>query len=706
MSYCKYHPLDPGCTKGLQGGYTPRYVVPPTILADPFDNPLPTPPSNNTERKRRKGVREYEVEEVMLEDRPTPSYGERPRRVGVIEDEEESTMLLTPSMVSSPYHHPQRHAHRQQGNPTPLQLRLLARKHNKRIERAKERAAEFVKIGQHEVIEPRNQHKYGHMTQAAYDYAYEGKKSAMKQLKEGGEYIEELADFEIVPEFSRYDHISLENKKTGELVQVGRGSDTDFFKADKNIEMAMKGKGITTRFQRGVNDWITNAKWLFKNHLNTDTYRNAEADLVGFAESRGKLPGEIRLTGHSKAGATAEYLARKYGNKAYIFNPATHPTSELIPNEEVHPNTMIEVFREEGDFVSSARTYKETPEFMKVHNYTTTPGTETELLGRHDHKLAIPKPSRRVNGNIMAVRNTKLRNRAALLGAGVKEAAVGGTIMAIPALAFQPKYETKSERTYRNKFELPTEMAKGMLEFEAVQGISKVGRVARGLTPGAMVGAYTDLIMLDQEDNVPLHEALAKVRHAIFGKDAPKPLDEYEDPPAVINWFNKNFSHEKYKEDQHTKYEHEMYKEHYLKDNPDNPMNYNEYITRYGDSVGYQHARAIEEFGYDPVQSHSLSTAEMRQAEESYNRNQALREQLEQDPYIRHQMAGRNMGFTLGEPSFNYEAAATEDRRRIKDYLEYAKSEGATGVDMGQGGHLAFTQDQAVAEGQVEHAGD
>ena len=65
MSYCKYHPLDPDCTKILQGGYTPRYTHPTTILSAPFDNPLPPPPSNNTQPNKRKGGREDEEEEEI-----------------------------------------------------------------------------------------------------------------------------------------------------------------------------------------------------------------------------------------------------------------------------------------------------------------------------------------------------------------------------------------------------------------------------------------------------------------------------------------------------------------------------------------------------------------------------------------------------------------------------------------------------------------
>jgi hypothetical protein len=411
------------------------------------------------------------------------------------------------------------------------ELTIFRKKYNEKLAQGKKRALEFVKVGQEEVIDPRDMHKYGHMTEAAYQNAYKGRKAAMNQLKKGGEYIDELNGFEIRPEFSDYDYIALHNRLTGERVQVGRGSDTDFMKADKNIEQAFRGQPLTQRLRRGVNDWVVNAKFMMKKHLDTDTYRNQEADLLKWAKADGVLPKTIKQAGHSKAGATGEYLSRKYGSEAHIFNPATHPTSELIANEDVHPDTRINVYREEFDPVSGARVYKKTPDFMKVHNYTTPPGAETEIVGRHDHAHAIPKPSRIVDGKVLTVRNTKFRNRVSFAGAGVHDVAtagIKGAVMALPVLAFRPEYSDPTEAKYRNA-ELGFDMARGVAEFEGVSqlglgaGARGIGRFTQALAPTAAIGAYTDLLMMDQEDNVPLHEALGSARHAIFGADAPEP---------------------------------------------------------------------------------------------------------------------------------------------------------------------------------------
>ena len=487
------------------------------------------------------------------------------------------------------------------------------RMYNKKLAQGKKRALDFVKIGQEEVIEPRDQHKYGHMTEAAYKNAYKGRKAAMNQLKEGGKYIEELNGFEIRPEFSDYDYIALHNRTTGERVQVGRGSDTDFMKADKNIEQAFRGKPLTQRLRRGVNDWIVNAKFMMKKHLDTDTYRNQENDLLKWAREDGVEVKSIKQAGHSKAGATGEYLARKYGSEAHIFNPATHPTSELIANENVHPDTRINVYREEFDPVSGARVYKKTPEFMKVNTYTTPPGAETEIVGRHDHSHAIPKPSRIEDGKVLAIRNTKFKNRVSFAGAGVYDVAtagVKGAVMALPAIAFQPEYDDPTERTYR-KAELGIDMARGIAEFEGVSqlglgaGARGIGRFTSALAPSAAIGAYTDLLMMDQEDNVPLHEALGTVRHAIFGADAPEP--EFVYAPKYMKYL---MLPERKRQEAAREREYEIYKNDFLVDpfdltgdgivspGDDAYLTFDGFLERYGDADGYLHQQQVEALGF------------------------------------------------------------------------------------------------------------
>ena len=613
--YCKYHPLDPSC-HSQTAEFKPKKSK---IQTKPREHPALTETFTPRTLPPRR-----DITDVEADDEHTPYYGaERPitHRRNITDIKLDRTRPITNS---------ERQELIRRGiktrQPTNKELRVFTRKYNQRLEAGKKRALELLKVGQEEVIEPRDQHKYGHMTEAAYKNAYKGKKAARKQLAKGGEYIEELKGFEIRPEFSDYDYLALHNPETGERVMAGRGSDTEFFKADANIEQALRGQPLTQRLQKGVNDWVVNAKWLMKKHLNTSTYQNQEADLLRWAEADGVPVKSIKHTGHSKAGATGEYLARKYGSEAHIFNPATHPTSELIPNEQVHPDTKIHVYREEFDFVSGARTYKKTPKFMEVHTYTTIPGTEDDLMGRHDHELAIPEPSRIEGENILVKRNTKFRNRTAFAGTGVKGVAekgvagVKGAVMALPAMAFQPEYNDPVERRYR-RAELGVDLVKGGLEYEGVGQLGAgsaargIGRFTQGLAPAAAIGAYTDLLMLDQQDNQILHEGLAKVRHKIFGADPEEP--EFVETPK---WIKKIQTPERRRQEAAREEEYRVYSEEFLWDiKPGDPdfLTFNEYLERYGDADGFRHAQAVEALGFDPL-GDSEQAERFREVEASF----------------------------------------------------------------------------------------
>ena len=622
-NYCKFNPNDPTCFGGDTYGLSQftqtnrkqqhqnvisQYNPPPRRDFRPMDEPAPrrnfmpedepdfTPPP-------RRDFRPMNEAEFI----PPPRRDFRPM-------EAESSLDRSHAPRSEKIRKRIQDENQFQSSAMPIkELTHFRKKYNKKLAEGKKRAMEFVKVGQEEVIEPRDQHKYGHMTEAAYQNAYKGKKAAMKQLKKGGEYIEELNGFEIRPEFSDYDYIALHNRETGERVQVGRGSDTDFMKADKNIEQAFRGQPLTQRLRRGVNDWVVNAKFMMKKHLDTDTYRNQEADLLKWARADGVEPKSIKQAGHSKAGATGEYLSRKYGSEAHIFNPATHPTSELIANEDVHPDTRINVYREEFDPVSGARVYKKTPKFMKVHNYTTPPGAETEIVGRHDHGHAIPEPSRIVDGKVLALRNTKFKNRVSFAGAGVYDTAtagIKGAVMALPALAFQPEYSDPTEKKYRNA-ELGIDMARGVAEFEGVSqlglgaGARGIGRFTQALAPTAAIGAYTDLLMMDQEDNVPLHEALGTVRHAIFGADAPEP--EFVYAPKYMKYL---MFPERKRQEAERERQYEVYRNDFLADpfdlegdgritpGEDGYLTFDGFLERYGDADGYLHQQEVEALGF------------------------------------------------------------------------------------------------------------
>ena len=700
--YCKYHPEQPTCYSGKNVLDSIKPDSENRRKKSPFEDTFRQTPRRkgvielSNPPPRRKGVIEEESVSVppRRDFRPVRSDNKKRKKVIELEPQERIRTITKQEDKQKQFINPN-----YPSNIPVAELEILRRRYNKRLQAGKERAGELLKVGTHEVIESRNQHKYGHLTEAAYKMAYDGKRAAMKQLKEGGKYISELNDFEIVPEFSDYDYLALRDTKTGELVQAGRGSDTDFLKADKNIEQALRGKSITGRLKRGVNDWFVNTKFMLNKAHETGTYKRQDRDLVRFAEAFGQEPGEVRLSGHSKAGATAEHLGKKYGNKVYSFNPAVHPNNK---SGEVHPNTTIEHFGEEFDFVSGSRNFHEIPEYMKVHRYTTTPGTELETLGRHDHSQAIPTPERIVNGNIIVKRNTKMKNRLGLLGGSGKEIGkkIGGinnAIMAVGAAALEPEYTNKNERFYRQKVMMPLDLAKGVLEFEGVSslgvaGAKGIGRFTTGLAPGAAIGAYTDLLMLDQQDNVPLHNALAKVRHAIFGADA-EPDPDSTKPSKVITAFNKHFSKTRYAEDQAVLHTREVYDTEY-----DGDMDFDSFLGTYHDAEGYRLAKSIEQFGYDDSREHHLSTDEMKLAEAEYNLRQEVAEAVETYPLLQKLLEQQGFDTANGEPTFDYSLAADEDRMRIKDELRFGNEFDVSMEGQSGGGALAFTTEQAEQE--------
>lgn len=722
--YCKYHPNDPTCytTSSKYESITrqkPDTIAPPSPFQDTFkhtnrrnitdviNKPKPTveytTPNPTVEAfyeptpRRRKGDGYYAKPPPRRDFRPA---NEPPRRKGVVELEQPENRLKSYLKDYDLKDQQQQFTNPNYSNMPSTELEQLRRRYNKRLNAGKKRAQELLTVGSHEVIESRNQHKYGHLTEAAYKHAYKGKKAAMNQLKEGGKYIEELNDFEIVPEFSDYDYLALRNPKTGELVQAGRGSDTEFLSANTNIDHALKGRPLGERLKRGVNDWFVNSKFMLNKAHETGTYRRQDRDLVRFAEAFGKDTGEVALAGHSKAGATAEHLGKKYGNKVYSFNPAVHPSNKLN-NTEVHPNTRIETFGEEFDFVSGARNFHDIPDYMKVHRYTTTTGTELDTLGRHDHSQAIPTPERVVNGNIIVKRNTKLKNRLGMLGGtggeiGKKISGVNNAIFALSSLALEPEYTNKNERKYRKKM-MGVDLAKGVLEFEGVsalgvEGARGIGRYTQALAPGAAIGAYTDLLMLDQQDNVPLHQGLAKIRHAIFGADAPPDPDAAK-PPAVITWFNKNFSKKRYEQDQKLAHTREVYDTVYEGD-----LTFDEFVGVYHDADGYALAESIESLGYDSSREHHLSTDELKLAEAKYKLRQELIAAAEGSPILERLLRAEGFDVDTTAPTFDYSLAETEDRERIKDQLRFGQEFGVEMEGVSGGGALAFTTQQAEQE--------
>jgi hypothetical protein len=403
-------------------------------------------------------------------------------------------------------------------------------------------------------MEPARVHKYARLAQGAYDYAYKSKAAAMRGLKKSAKFVPELADFEIVPEFSNNDFVAYRNNITGERHLAGRGSDADFYKADKNIDSLMRGKGARLK---NVGDWITNLKFAAGKATTTERYQNAEHLLKSFASAEGVPIKDVTLSGHSLSGGYMKYLSRKFGNIAHVYNAATHPFKKLRAKVNIHPSSKIYSDRTYADAVSLGEMNPEEGN-IELTNHTATVGTETDALAHHDLKSQFLQEPVRVNenGDLVQIKTTKLRNATGLTAGSALEFGAKTAIMAIPAFALAPTYDTALETKYR-RAEMGTELLKGAIEFEG--GLLFASAVGEGGLPLDVPFAALNFIVSDlttgADANDPhsvaskFHKATKAIREPIFGKD-PEVKDEYTNQPAPIEWFNKHFSHERYEEEQ------------------------------------------------------------------------------------------------------------------------------------------------------------
>ena len=435
---------------------------------------------------------------------------------------------------------------RAQSQDAPPILRGAAAKYNKKLAAFKEKQLKNLDLGLQESLESIEQHKYARLAQGAYDQAYKSKAKAMKGLRETGKFIPELNDFEIVSEFSNNNFTAYRNRVTGERHFAVRGSDTDFFSPDKNIESLMKGKGI--RAKRGVQDWLTNAKFVAGKHQSSERYREGENLLKEFSASEGINIKEVTTSGHSLGGGLSKYLSRKFGGKAFVFNPASNPVKGLkgdLKIKDFHPESFVKSFRTYGDGVSLGEVLGNKEPQLEVVSHTSMPGQETSVVGQHglqEQFLPNAEDVEIVGEKVRVRRTTKFRNVTGLTGGTIKEIGMKNALMAIPAVLLEPEYSSAEEKKFR-RTELGLDLGKGMLEFEGAQ-LFKLGE---GGLPLNTSGTFMDLWIGDliggadsQEEGSmanKYHKFMKSIREPIFGKDAPE--GPPEGPPELINSFNK-----------------------------------------------------------------------------------------------------------------------------------------------------------------------
>jgi len=411
---------------------------------------------------------------------------------------------------------------------TPVLENKIRKEYNKKLADFKENLLKKAHIGTEEIVEEYDQHKYGWLSEGAYKSAYKNKTQALKALKQGGEYIPELNDFEIIPEHSSYNATAYINKTTGEPVFAVRGSDTEFHKLDKNLEAVMRGKPVGQRLKKGVNDWYFNL-WGIARGKGTaqQEFKDIEAQYLRFQEAINKPHTEISKTGHSKGGFISEILGKKYGGKTRTFNAAEHP---FITEQAVaHPETDIVSYRHSLDGVSSGKITKKQPSHTRVVNLNEVAGKENEVI-QHDLERFIKKPVRiGENGELIGEQTTRLRNVLGFMGGGAAALTLKNAIMAVPAYAIQPKYKTASERRFRN-FQLGMDLTKGAIETEGAS-LLKLGEgglpmISMGSLLGEEIG---NMLVMIPEVRDGIDKAFGIKRKAY----------RFEKPPAVINAIGK-----------------------------------------------------------------------------------------------------------------------------------------------------------------------
>jgi hypothetical protein len=101
---------------------------------------------------------------------------------------------------------------------------------------------------------------------------------------------------------------------------------------------------------------------------------------------------------------------------------------------------------------------------------------------------------------------------------------------------------------------------------------------------------------------------------------------------------------------------------------------YEEFAEAYGTTATYQGEQLTPEdnyyrqvrqelFGQDDLYQKPPNTEELRAIEEHYNEMEAMREEVEEDPYVRYQVQQMQQTQATFGPRFDYAAAAEQDAR-------------------------------------------
>jgi len=428
-------------------------------------------------------VRRFGVRELPL--------GEKHKAHHTVEEQEDGTFTLKP---------PERVKE-------PEELVKLRKKTNKKVNEIKRNFQKKLDIGQRDVIEDMDSHRYARLSDLSYRHSYKDKKGFKNVFEEGSKYIPNFENYVHDKELSGRQASVFENTETGDVVIAWRGSDTEFFNPETLLKDPSRAKNIE--------DWITNGAMLIGKHRDVPEYKKADDLVQRVAEKYGKAPSEMKFTGHSRAGLIARTMAEKYGAEAHVFNSASTPLLQLS-YPEVHPEAKVRIDRLYGDVVSAGHQCRDKGPHIEVKNTTSIAGLETKVLDQHGiEQFYTDNPEVINESQVKVKRTTPVRN---FLGLTSGELTGYGKNLLYSEL-LMPTYEKREENVKQQAFIVP-DIAKGTL------------------FPGFLDSPSFAFDFIETQGMGLLPEEKVWLRHHIFGKkDAPPP--EVKKSPEIVRWLAK-----------------------------------------------------------------------------------------------------------------------------------------------------------------------
>lgn len=218
--------------------------------------------------------------------------------------------------------------------------------------------------GKETVIDDPKMTKYAKASDVSYAYSY-GDNEKVNSI------INDMDGFEIDPNLSGRNSVTLVNPETKEVIIAYRGSDSKFADIETLTEDPTRAKNIE--------DWYVNALTATGKQRNTLRYKQAQQRFNDVTEAYPDF--EISVTGHSNGGGQSNFIAETNNVRGYHFNPAINPIQK--PAGKSTKESIV--YATEGDMVSLASRVSPHPERnYTIEHVNPKVNTESDLLQLHD----------------------------------------------------------------------------------------------------------------------------------------------------------------------------------------------------------------------------------------------------------------------------------------------------------------------------------